>query len=144
MFVSKLCTHHLYTNIHKSSATYCRVFLPSGANWRQRTWKPGAARLLRTKGNPTELSPIPRSSPAPRKTPKTRRGNVRCGRLPPAGTGGQARSGGRDSGSWGRFLLLAAESQGQDFVCAVPELSINPCASLNDIIGLKSSLIAVS
>lgn len=56
---------HLYTctHKHKSPTTFCRVFLLSGANWRQRIWKPGAKRPLRREENLRELFPSPRSFP---------------------------------------------------------------------------------
>lgn len=91
MYILFLCQNYAciiyilaHRNTHKSSTTYCRVLLlPVPSEATANTGKPGG-----------DFPPSPRTSPHRGKPPRSRRGNVHCGRLPPAGTRGRARSGG--------------------------------------------------
>lgn len=142
-FVLKLyiSSMYLHTQTHtRALQSINKVCWLPGA-W-QRIWKPGAVRPRQAEKNPTMFSPSPWSSPGWRKNSRTCRQNVCCGRLPPGGIEKRARSG-TWLWSWGRFFLISAESQGQELVFAVPQLSANSCISLNGMIWFKFSVMAV-
>lgn len=107
-------THtHEYHNISQGVPTI--RYQLKAAYLTARWCEASGVRPLRREGNPTELSPSPRSFPRTlgKKNPnqtKTRLGNVRCGRLPPTGTGDEPSAGDRSPASGRRFFLLLAET----------------------------------